>query len=110
MENYENGMTPDNENAEIEAQTAPMPPVSPTEVLAARQMSMISIAIELWRLDRHMTITNFADYMGVGPEMVAVWESGEHDFTVSELAILSIKLDIQIEALFSGNRNISNTM
>ena len=74
--------------------------LTPAEIAANDQLALISAAIELWRVDHHMTQADFAKHMGVTQAMVSKWE---YNFSVKTLAEISAKLGISLETLFCGN-------
>lgn len=73
---------------------------TPAEILANKQMGIISTNLEMLRHDKNMTQAQFADFLGVSQPMVARWESGEYNFTVRVLAQICAKLNITMEKLF----------
>lgn len=77
--------------------------MTPAEIIANRQRALIASAIEIWRVDHDMSRDDFAKLVGVSSVTVAEWESGEHDFCISELSEISCKTGIPIEILFAGN-------
>lgn len=77
--------------------------LTPAEIEANNQLALISAAIELWRVDHHMTQADFAKHMNVTQAMISKWESGEYNFSVKTLAEISAKLGMSLETLFCGN-------
>ena len=63
------------------------------DVLAGEQLAKISSAIVKARIEKDMTQTEFAEYMGVSQGMVSKWESEDYNFTIEALASICEKLD-----------------
>ena len=68
--------------------------ISDTELNSLKQLSRISVEIELRRHEMKMTQKQFAEYMGVSQGMISKWESGEYNFTIETLYSICEKLGL----------------
>lgn len=71
--------------------------VSNAEIRTAMVISDIALAILKERVNRNMTQKEFADFVGVTQGMVSKWESGDYNFTVSSIANVFEKLEMNFE-------------
>lgn len=71
--------------------------LSPGEILTAMRQSDIACAIASARVSRGMNQAEFAQFMGVKQPQISKWESGDFNFTISKLAEIAEKLDLDFE-------------
>ena len=65
------------------------------DIIAADNTATIVVEIVKKMRDLDMTEEGFADYMGVTKDTVLDWESGNHDFTISEISKIFVRLDVE---------------
>lgn len=63
--------------------------ISPAERVEARLSFQISNRIDYLMQERSLTKKQFADAIGKRPSEITRWLSGEHNFTISTLAMLA---------------------
>ena len=73
--------------------------LSESEIKSYVDLAKISVMIEHCRLERKMTQSEFAEYIGVSQGMVSKWESREYNFTIKSLNEICVKLDISFSIL-----------
>ena len=72
----------------------------PQEKLASERIrAVIGAKINLKRLEMEMDQKAFAKYMGVTQGLVSRWESGNYNFTISNLASICQKLNPGLDVI-----------
>ncbi len=71
--------------------------ITGADLISAKVLADISVAIFKERLKRDMTQKEFADLMGVSQGMVSKWESDNYNFTIETLASICDKLGFDLE-------------
>ena len=89
--------------------------VSPENVMYAKIMAQISSAIAKERIDRGMTIKEFAKYIHVSHRTLYRIESGNYDISLKELSKIAsfLNMDLQLDLtsiLEENTNNIENNI
>lgn len=71
--------------------------MSAAEIKTAFVTADISTVITKERIARKMTQKEFADFMGVSQPMISKWESGDYNFTISSIAEIFDKLELDFD-------------
>ncbi|MCB6572246.1 helix-turn-helix domain-containing protein [Eubacterium limosum] len=71
--------------------------VSASDLIAARLLSKISVAIFKKRLDLGLNQKEFAEKLEVSQAMVSKWESENYNYSIETLAKICDKLDLDID-------------
>lgn len=79
-----------------------------SEFKARKELAVISMKIQLKRIELGMSQKDFAKKMHVSQGMVSKWESGEYNFTISSLIEIFDKLNIKFELTMEKEK--SNTI
>lgn len=69
---------------------------STEELMLANVLSDIALTISRKRISMGMTQSEFAETIGVDTPMVSRWESGRSRFTLSTLATIAAKLNMDL--------------
>lgn len=70
---------------------------SDEELLAEKTLAVIAADIQLKRIEKCLDQKQFARLLGVSPRMVARWESGTYNFTITTLINICEKLDLSFK-------------
>lgn len=79
--------------------------LTPAEIKTAMVTSEISTKITEERINRNMTQKEFATYMGVSQAMVSKWESGDYNFTISSIANICAKLELDFNFTITSDED-----
>lgn len=71
--------------------------LSYTQVGKIKELTLISSKLQMRRLELGMNQNQLAKSMGVSQGMVSKWESGEYNFTISNLIDVCSKLNLIFE-------------
>ena len=52
------------------------------------------------RIDRKMSVKEFANFFGISKKKMNKWLNGDHNFNIEEIALICEKLDIDIDTYF----------
>ena len=74
---------------------------SPTEV-----DKQVGRNVRRYRKDMHMTLNELADQLGVSQQQIQKYETGESRISASMVLAISEVLNVGIEDLFIGTRNL----
>ena len=66
------------------------------DVVSARALADISVAIARRRKEMNMTQKQFSDYLNVTQGMVSKWEGGDYNFSIKTLADIATKLELDL--------------
>ena len=69
--------------------------LSRAEINCTKHLGRIATAIEVKRHSLNMSQEDFANHLDVSVDTVKEWESGEHDFTISQIDELFEKLGLR---------------
>ena len=72
------------------------------DLIEAKLMSKVALAITKERLRLKMSQTQFAKYLGVQQSMVSRWEQGDYNFTIKKISEIAAKLNIDVGISFSN--------
>lgn len=67
-----------------------------SQLKAEKILSLISAQIYTKRTHMGMNEDEFAKYLGVTAQAISLWESGEHDFSISTLCLVCEKLSLSL--------------
>lgn len=70
------------------------------DIMEAKLQAQISTELIMYRIDNDMTVKDFAEYMGVNNDIVNKWESSNYCFSVHEIALISSKINRNVEIIF----------
>lgn len=71
--------------------------VSPEDVMYAKAKAQVSSVIAKERIDRGMTIKEFAKYIHISHRTLSRIESGNHDISLKELSNIAVVLDMDLQ-------------
>lgn len=69
------------------------------QLISERILAVIGAKINLKRLEMEMDQKAFAKYMKVTQRTVSCWESGNYNFTISNLASICQKLNLDLDVI-----------
>ena len=69
------------------------------QLISERILAVIGAKIDLKRLEMEMDQKAFAKYMGVTQRTVSRWESGNYNFTISNLASICQKMNMDLDVI-----------
>lgn len=82
--------------------------VTSADLLAARLLANISLAITKKRLALKLNQTEFAKLLGVSQGMVSKWESENYNYTVEGLANICDTLDMELDIVIKPRETKSS--
>lgn len=71
--------------------------LSQNQIRKIKELALISSKIQMKRLELGLNQKQFAKMMGVSQGMISKWESGEYNFTISNLIDICSKLDLRFQ-------------
>ena len=77
--------------------------VSSEDVMYAKTKAQISSVIAKERIDRGMTIKEFAKYIHISHRILSRIESGNYDISLKELSKITVALDIDLQIRLKEN-------
>ena len=78
------------------------------ELMTCNTLAKLSCLIANKRISMGMDQKEFAQFMEVSEYMVSRWERGDYDFTISLLAHIADKFDMDIVDLINGGEEDEN--
>lgn len=81
--------------------------LSAAEILSADVLSGLSVQITQNRIQRGMTQTQFAEFLGVSQTMVSKWESQDYNFSIETLCKIAVELGWTFKAAFLSASHVA---
>lgn len=78
------------------------------QLISERILAVIGAKINLKRLEMEMDQKAFAKYMGVTQGLVSRWESGNYNFTISNLASICQKLNLNFDVVLKESSQVAD--
>lgn len=76
-----------------------LPYLSQADIVSARILSEISLAITNKRLEMELSQKEFSKLLGVSQSMISKWESQDYNFTINTIAEICEKLDLNFNVM-----------
>ncbi len=80
--------------------------LTPAQVLEAKLMAQVSSAITKERTRLGMTQSEFAKHIDVKQSQISRWERGDYNFSISKIADIAAKLNLDIN-IFATDASIT---